>query len=238
MPKQEPTPEQPLIWFRAQRARRGPRPTIDLAGITRTAVRLADDEGLEAVSMRRIGAELNTAATSLYWHLSGKDDLYELMVDEVVGEILVPEPSGVWRDDLCALGRAIHETLRRHRWFVQVGIQPGLGPRTRSFGVQALRLLDPLGGDLQFKINVLAAVNNYVFGFIHRELAWEHLQRRSGLTATDWTRRLDGHLSEAAGIDPALADHMAQRYTLAGQESFDFGMDCLVNGLAPQSGTP
>jgi AcrR family transcriptional regulator len=223
--------EQPLIWFRAERARRGPLPAIDLAGITRTAVRLADTEGLEAVSMRRIGGELNAAATSLYWHLSGKDDLYELMVDAVVGEVVVPEPTGKWREDLRRLGHAVHETLGRHRWFVQVGIQPGLGPNTRAYGERALALLDPLGGDLEFRINVLAALNNYVFGFIHRELAWEQLQRRSGLTDTDWTKQLDAQVTEAAGVDPVLAQHMTRRHALAGQPSFDFGLDCLLNGL-------
>src|SRR3712207_2300609 len=106
------------IWFRPPRARRGPRPALSREEITRTAIELADGEGLEAVSMRRIAAKLDAGATSLYWYVSGKDDLYELMVDEVVGEIRVPEPSGDWQHDLRELARAIHAMLQRHRWMV------------------------------------------------------------------------------------------------------------------------
>src|SRR5919202_5527903 len=99
------------IWFRRARARRGPRPTLSREEITRAAIELADAEGLDAVSMRRIAAKLDAGATSLYWYVSSKDDLFELMVDDVVGEIAVPEPSGDWRNDLREIARAIHATL-------------------------------------------------------------------------------------------------------------------------------
>src|SRR5919202_3820456 len=107
-----------LIWFRRPRGRRGPEPTLSRHQITRTAVQLADAEGLEAVSMRKLAARLNAGPTSLYWHVSSKDDLHELMVDEVIGEIELPEPSGDWRTDLRSIALASYQTYRRHRWIV------------------------------------------------------------------------------------------------------------------------
>jgi AcrR family transcriptional regulator len=224
--------EQELIWLRADRARRGPQPTLNREQITRAAIELADGEGLEAVSMRRIAAKLAVGATSLYWHVLSKDDLYELMVDEVIGEIQLPERSDDWRADLRAIAEHTHAVLRRHRWLVLLGIQPGLGPKTQRYGQAALAALEDLGLDLATQINILAALNNYLFGFIHREIAWEHLRQRSTLTDKQWTARLRRYLEQTSEEDETLADHAAVRLDLATDESFDFGLDCILDGVA------
>jgi len=223
--------ERDLIWFRPPRGRRGPQPTLSRAQITNVAVELADAEGLGAVSMRKLAAKLDAGATSLYWHVRSKDDLHELMVDEVVGEIALPEPSGDWRADLRALALASYETLSRHRWVVLVGIQPGLGPKTRGYGSVALRVFEPLELELSTAFNVLAALNNYIFGFIHREIAWEQLRERSGLDEEGWRARLQAYVEEASGEDDGLAEQMAARFALVSRESFEFGLDCLLEGL-------
>jgi len=109
---------------------------------------LADEEGLDAVSMRRIAAKLGVGATSLYTYVSRKEDLYELLCDEVVGEIPLPnEPSGDWRSDLRQIARDTHAVLRRHKWTVLLGIQPGLGPKTRRYSQAVFASLDALALD-------------------------------------------------------------------------------------------
>jgi AcrR family transcriptional regulator len=225
-----------LIWFRPARGRRGPEPTLSREQITKAAVELADAEGLGAVSMRKLAAKLDAGATSLYWHVQSKDDLHELMVDEVVGEIVLPQPSGDWREDLRALTLASYETLSRHRWIVLVGIQPGLGPKTRRYGEVALRVFEPLELDLSTAFNVLAALNNYIFGFIHREVAWEQLRERSGLDEEGWKARLQAYLEEASAEDAGLTEQMAERFALVNRESFEFGLDCLLEGIARRIG--
>jgi hypothetical protein len=112
-------------------------------------------------------------ALGLEADVSGKDDLYELMVDEVVDEIHVPEPSGDWQHDLREIARAIHAMLQRHRWMVLLGIRPVIGPKTRRFGEIAPRVFDPLELDAPTRIKILATLNNYLYGFVHREIAWE-----------------------------------------------------------------
>lgn len=221
-----------LIWFRRARGRRGPEPTLSLDQITKAAVELADAEGLGHVSMRKLASKLDAGATSLYWHVQSKDDLHELMVDEIIGEIRLPQPSGDWLADLRAIGLASYETYREHRWIVLLGIQPGLGPKTRRFGEVGLRVFDPLDLDLSTRINVLAAMNNYIFGFIHREIAWEQLRARSGLSAEEWSARLDAYLEDASQLDGGIAEHMAERFDLPSRDSFESGLDWLLGGVA------
>jgi AcrR family transcriptional regulator len=223
-----------LIWFRRPRGRRGPKPTLSRDQITAAAVELADAEGLEAVSMRRIASTLDAGATSLYWHVSSKDDLHELMVDAVIGEIELPEPSGDWRADLRRIALSNYATLSKHRWLVLLGIQPGLGPNTRRYGDVALTAFDPIDLDLSTRVNTLAAVNNYIFGFLHREIAWEQLRERTGLGEDEWRARLQAYLEEAADQDRSVAELMAARFGLVSRESFEFGLDCLLDGIAGQ----
>ena len=75
-----------MIWARPERAAKGPAPSRSRAQIAAAAVQLADDEGLEAVSMRKVAAALGIGAASLYRYIESKDELYELMVDHVEGE--------------------------------------------------------------------------------------------------------------------------------------------------------
>jgi AcrR family transcriptional regulator len=224
--------DSPAIWFRSGRQQRGPRPALTRDQITRAAVELGDAEGIEAVSMRRLAARLGSAATSLYSYVETKADLYELVVDEVIGEIRVPEPSGDWRADLRRIAVETHDVLSRHRWTIMLGIQPGLGPKTRRYGEQASACLAGLGLEPAAILNVLATLNNYVFGFIHREAAWEHLAARTRLGEQEWLGRIRAAVEEARNVDPELETLVEARLALRGRESFDFGLDCLLDGFA------
>src|SRR6185437_2717670 len=84
--------------------------------IVRTAIKVADAEGPDAISMRRIARELNAGTMSLYWHVTSKEELLDLMIDAAQGEQLAPEPSGDWRADLRALTRGARAVLHRHPW--------------------------------------------------------------------------------------------------------------------------
>ena len=160
MPPTSP-PDADPIWFRPERARRD-RPSLSRERITRAAIALADSEGLEAVSIRRLAAKLGAGATSLYWYVDRKEDLHELMADAVVGEVQLPAPSGDWQIDLRAIAHNTVAVLRRHSWLLLLGIQPGLGPQTQRYGEVALASLDGIGLDLPTQINIIAAINNYL----------------------------------------------------------------------------
>jgi len=132
VPRRPPGSGAMSVWLRPGPKPRQPAPAFSRDEITRVAIELADRGGLEAVSMRRIASRIGSAPTSLYWYFSDKDELYELMVDAVIGQVpLLERPSGDWRADLAAIAWAARATLSSHPWFAQVGIHPVAGPQTR-----------------------------------------------------------------------------------------------------------
>jgi len=222
-----------LIWARRGRVARERRPALSREQVVEAAIELADERGLEGMSTRRIATRLGAGATSMYWHVPSKDDLHELMFDAAMGELHLPgRPSGDWRADLRVLARLMHALFTRHRWLVLLGIQPGIGPNTRRYGEFGIAALAGLGIGREAAVGVLAMVNNYVFGFAHRETAWEQLRRRAGFTEQDWAQRLDRYLAQTRPQDPELARDIETRMRLASQDSFDSGLECLIEGIA------
>jgi AcrR family transcriptional regulator len=116
--------------WRAPRKARAARKPLGQGRIVEAALRVLDREGLAAVSMRRVGQELGTGAASLYVHVANKDELLELMLDRVLGEVEVPPPDPArWREQVMELGRATRGALLAHPgiarvWFAGVPVGP------------------------------------------------------------------------------------------------------------------
>ena len=218
------------IWTRSRPD--GARQPLSRTQIVGVAIELADAHGLGAVSTRRIAARLGAGATSLSWHVGSRDDLYELMFDAVLGEVELPAPTGTWQEDLRAIARASHDVFRRHPWLVLLGIQPSLGPNTRRYGEFGMTVLADHGLDRDERTQVLALLNNYVSGFAHRQVAWDQLRQRGGLTDENWRSELQRYLDNARRADPDLAADIESRLHLTSVESFEIGLDCLVAGIA------
>ena len=102
-----------VIWMRPEHATVGRPSQRSRAEITAAAVAIADREGLDAVSMRRVAAELGTGAASLYRYLDTREDLLDLMTDAVTGEFSLVPPTGDWAADLVAVGE---QPMRVFRW--------------------------------------------------------------------------------------------------------------------------
>ena len=237
MPRRPPGSDVTSVWFRPAPAPRQPSPTFSRDEITRAAIDLADRGGLEAVSMRRIAARIGSAPTSLYWYVSNKEELYELMVDATIGLIPLPEqPSGDWRADLSAIASAARLTLSTHPWFAQLGIYPVAGPLTVRFGAVALRSFDGLGLDPATEVNILATVNNYIFGFVQREAAWRRLPARAEPAAVPSGTESSGAAVNRAQPRGLSAGHLSARTSLHGDDSFEWGLACLLDGIAVRIG--
>ncbi|MCQ4213540.1 TetR/AcrR family transcriptional regulator [Streptomyces longispororuber] len=164
--------EPEVIWARPERTGRGPRPAHSRADIAAAAVRVADAEGIDAVSMRKIAGELGMGTMSLYNYVPRKEDLYELMVDAVSAEYGYPEPTGDWRADVLGLARQARALMHRHPWL------PGLMSPVYGFSPNALRYLeycmtclDPLDAPYGTKMELVAAVTSVVTTYVANEIA-------------------------------------------------------------------
>jgi AcrR family transcriptional regulator len=215
---------------------------LSRAEIVDAAIAVADAEGSDAVSMRRIAQVLRVGTMSLYWHVANKEQLLDLMLDALLGEVEVPEPSGDWRADLRTQARNERAMLLRHAWVMDfLGGRPPLGPNTLLLMDRLLASLDGLGLDLATAMNILGTLQTYVMGSVLREMQEVRGQRdqdQSGITAEEWEParsawrdRLaaDGRFTRVvrfldAGIDPDAAETRNDR--------FEFGLDCLIDGIA------
>ena len=210
--------------------------------IVDAAIAIADGEGAEAVSMRRIAQVLRAGAMSLYWHLANKEHLLELMLDALMADIEVPEPTGDWQSDLRVQARSTRQVLLRHNWVINfIAARPPLGPNTLRNLDKSLAALEGLDIDTATAVNVLQTVATYVSGAVIRELAEIRLQRDQeqligagpdfAAKLEQWRKRLaatglfDHFLRILSDdVDPDAEDTRQQR--------FEFGLDCVLEGIA------
>src|SRR6267142_532460 len=144
---------------------------LSRAEIVSAAIAVADAEGPEAISMRRIAREVGAGAMSLYWHVSSKEELLDLMLDAIEAEIEVPEPTGDWRADLGAFAHRTRAALRQHMWAVEfIGTRPPSGPNDVRNLERLLSLLDGIGvDDYRVIMGIFMTVATFVIGAVIRE---------------------------------------------------------------------
>ncbi|MEU1469692.1 TetR/AcrR family transcriptional regulator [Streptomyces sp. NPDC005761] len=161
-----------VIWARPERAGRGPKPAFSRADIAAAAVRIADAEGFDAVSMRKVAAELGCGTMSLYNYVPRKEDLHELMLDAVSAGYEYPEPSGDWRADLLALAHQARGMMRRHTWVPRL-MSPvyGFSPNALRYLEYALSCLDGVDARFGEKMELVAMVNGVVTTYTANEIA-------------------------------------------------------------------
>lgn len=158
------------VWTRNDRASRKPRFSRD--DIADAAIRIADAEGFDAVSMRRIAAEIDAGTMTLYHYIRTKDELLSLIIDAFMDEVALPTGTvlpGSWRDALTLIARRSRDAIRRHPWMFDISDDPSLGPNGVRHFDQSLQALASLDVDVQGKLDVLMAVDEYVFGFCMHE---------------------------------------------------------------------
>lgn len=187
----------PVIWARLSGQGRGPARTLDHAAITAAAVALADESGVDAVSMRKVAGRIDHSPMALYRHVGGKDDLTELMYDAVLGELeLTGVPSGDWRADLARVAREVRRLHHAHPWIVRFGHRPTLGPHARRFLETGLACVDGLGLDIDAMLDLLATVQQFTRGFVGQELGEVEAQQRTGLDLAAYRLRSGPYVTQ------------------------------------------
>ena len=151
------------------------------------AIALADAEGLAAVSIRRVAAELGARTMTLYSYIERKEDLLDLMADEVAAEVLVEEPlPASWREAMLTIARREREMVRRHPWRVDLVTQRS-PPAPTACATSSSRWPRSTGWASTSwpKWRILAAIDDYSLGFTVRESIERAAPRRDGVTDTE-----------------------------------------------------
>jgi AcrR family transcriptional regulator len=164
----DPTRTLELLWGTREPPSRGPKPALSVEQIVQAAIELADAEGLEAVSMRRLAEALGAGTMSLYRYVPGKAELVDVMLDTVFREVGPPPEGAGWRAALEHYACAIWSSYRRHPWSAPAETRPVLGPGSLDRYEGMLRAVAATGlapGDV---VNATELVGHYVAGAARR----------------------------------------------------------------------
>jgi AcrR family transcriptional regulator len=220
-----------LVWERPEPPDRPTPAPLSRERIVRAAIRLADADGLDAVSLRKVAAALDVGPMRLYGYIDTKEELLDLMVDAVYAEI---RPAGDgWREVLCSLAEAVRKAAHRHEWLADLlGGRPQLGPNTMAAGDAVLAAMD--GVDLDTVVPAVATVNAYVYGAVRREITERRAERTSGMDQRQWQAAFGPYLERtfATGRFPALATMVRDGPHLDAGQTFRIGLDFVLDGIA------
>ncbi|MFI6042052.1 TetR/AcrR family transcriptional regulator C-terminal domain-containing protein [Nocardia sp. NPDC051321] len=228
------------VWTRPRKGRE--QPALTREQIVAEAVALLDAEGMEALTMRQLGARLNAGATSLYRHVANRDELIELIVDEVYGEVRVPviaDPSA-WRAAAEGCAESLRAMILRHPWMASTLGQVGLsylGPNVMRFTELLVGLFEAGGFPEDETSDAISLVTSYVVGMGISEAAWLGLLARSGQTEHEMVAQLRPVAEEAAKDYPKSqhanwdADPAEQR-----DRKFRYGLHRILDGLEARRG--
>jgi AcrR family transcriptional regulator len=212
---------------------RGPKPSASRDRIARAAVRLADKEGLAAVTMQRIAREVGLTTMALYRYFPSKAEVVALMVDSVADSPFhFGRPSLPWSIRLKKWAESCLTIYRDHRWFLEATTarQSPMGPNELAWMEAALAMLAESGLESKKQHHAFFTIIGHVRGHATFEEA-----RRSSAAGKEWMRELTRTLQQEADRYPTLTEVLrsgAFSKSIAG--AFDFGLDCILDGIRAQ----
>ncbi|MDI2129172.1 TetR/AcrR family transcriptional regulator [Yinghuangia seranimata] len=234
-----------LIWERPEPAERPSPAPLSRDRIVRAAMTLADTDGLDAVSVRKVAAALDAGPMRLYGYLSTKDELLDLMAEAVHAEIadaLAHDPPAAdWRTTLHAHAHHMRDAALRHEWFADLlGGRPHLGPAalTTLDAALAAAARHPGLADPDAAFGAVGTLHAYTAGAVRREIAERRAHRATGLDKRQWQTSVGPYLTRmlATGRYPAVARIVAGAKTPDPATAFDTGLRHVLDGIAAVTG--
>jgi AcrR family transcriptional regulator len=225
------------------RRRSAPGAALGSEAIVAAGLAVADAEGLAALSMRRVAAELGAAPMSLYRHVRDKDELLLQMMDAAIAELALPEPPSGWRDALELAARALWTGFRRHAWLPAALslTRPQLLPGALEYSEWVLGVLTRAGWDPLTTFTTHLTVFTFVRGLAMNLEMQVEAEAASGLTDDEWMRTQESALDAlvADGRHPAFASVLSgMDFDLDLDALFEFGLQRLLAGIAAFSPAP
>jgi AcrR family transcriptional regulator len=221
-----------LLWGTKPAPSRGRKPGMTVERIVATAIGIADADGLDALSMRRVADELGVGTMSLYRYLPGKTELYELMLDAVMGEAGPPAEQQDWRESLAFVARQSLDGYRRHPWLLEASMSRGLvGPNQAALLDKLLTMLDGTGLSNGQRMAVVGLVVSYVQGRARQLAEAARAERRSGMSDGQFWQEFSPLLASHLDRFPALAS-VWQDEELTWEDEFEFGLQRVLDGIS------
>ncbi len=212
-------------------ARRTPteaRIPLSRARALEVAVALADADGIEALTMRRLAHELGVEAMSLYHHVANKDDILDGMVDLVFAEIELPSADADWRTSMRLRAASVRSVFTRHPW--AIGLPRSTpGPATLRHHDAVLGCLRAGGLSIPLTAHAYAAIDAFLFGFIAQEIA---LPFESGPQTQELAEAIVAAMP--ADLYPHMREFTAEHVMQPGYSysaEFDYGLELILDGL-------
>jgi AcrR family transcriptional regulator len=205
----------------------------------RAAIALADSEGLAAVSMRRIAGVLDARVMSLYTHVASKDDLLDLMFEELAGRCIVRRQGAeAWPDAVRRMARRWREVAMAHPWSVELlGRRARVGPQTLRLLDSWIAAVDTMTATLPQKWAAVSTVNDYVVGYVVRECAQRAVVPAEPDAAREWQATMNAYLDRMAGSGdyPHIATLLGVGFGRL-PDNFETGLDHVITGIAAAHG--
>lgn len=237
----DPTRTMALLWGTQKKPSRGPKPSLSVEQIVRTAIELADTDGVAALSMRRLADGLGVSAMSLYTYVPSKAELIDVMLDAVLGEAVgTNEGACGWREKLEVVARENWALYHRHPWMLHVAAisRPPLGPHMIAKYDYELRAVEGIGlTDIEMD-SVLTLVLGYVQGAARTSVESSQAERSTGISDYEWWSANAPLLEKV--FDSAHYPIAARVGLVAGETyeaahdpgyAFEFGLRCVLDGI-------
>jgi AcrR family transcriptional regulator len=231
------------IWSRPEPGAR--RAAYSRDQIAETAISIADAEGFDAVSMRRVARELGAGTMTLYHYVRNKDELIMLVDDTVMGEIVIPKdelPDG-WRAGMREIAIRTRDVFLAHPWISDVPVSTEGGPNGTRHFEQSLQVAARTGLDRTEQLEMISMIDDYVFGFALRV---NEIRKHAGgdprVVAEQWGETLverlavldSGEYPNLAALfsDRDPADALAEMLENAlGEQRFTRGLELILDGI-------
>jgi AcrR family transcriptional regulator len=225
-----------LLWGTRERAARGPRPGLSLDQIVTAAIMIADADGLDALSMRRVARELRAGTMSLYRYLPGKAELLDLMLDAVSdpGKEVARSHGKDWRGMLEVVAHCTRDRYLAHPWLLHINwSRPVVGPNTLAGLEFVLGGLSRLGLTDQERLTVVITLDGFVIGVTRSQLHHAAAVETTGVSDEEfWTRHYPVlGKAMASGEYPTMAALSEDTFSLGWDETFDWGLQRVLDGI-------
>ncbi len=206
-----------------------PRPALSRESVLRAALDLADERGIDALTMRELGQRLGVEAMSLYNHVENKDDLLDGLVDLVVGEIDLPSGDVGWREAMHRRAVSAHEVFARHPWsIVLIDSRESSGPERMRYFDWVIGTLRRAGFSVKLAVYAFSAIDSYVYGFGRQQLNLSTPGADSRQTAQAFLTAIP------ADRYPHLCEVITEYILPAGYDEsadFEFGLGLILDSL-------